>query len=107
MSQARWITKLKNKWNIQRDRDFWLIMLTFSLAGMFIMFARKIIFHLVGFTDKTPLWIKVVCYIPLVPPSYYVGLLFFGIVLGQFSFFWEYEKRTVRFLLGRSKNIKH
>ena len=98
MSQNKWITKLKTKWNIQSDRDFWMVMLTFSMAGTFIMFARRIIFHLVGITATTPFWVKVILYIPLVPPAYYIGLLFFGTIFRQFLFFWEYEKRTMRFL---------
>ncbi len=104
MNKPTWITRLKTKWNIQTDRDFWMIILTFSLAGMFITFARRIIFHLVGIKATTPLWVKVVLYIPLVPPSYYLGLLFFGTVLGQFAFFWEWEKNMLRRLrLIRSK----
>lgn len=108
MSQPSWVARLKNKWNIQTDWDFWMIMLTFSLAGMFIMFARKIIFHLVGIKATTALWIKILLYIPIIPPSYYVGLLFFGTILGQFTFFWEWEKKVLRRLrLIRSKDVQH
>ena len=82
-------------------------MLTFSLAGMAVMPARKLIFHLVGITDHTPFWIKVLVYIPLIPPAYQIGLLFFGALLGQLPFFWEKEKKLMQFILGRSKNIKH
>lgn len=83
-----------------------MIMLSFSLAGMFIMPVRKLIFHLVGITAKTPLWIKILVYLPLIPPAYYVGLMFFGTLLGQFNFFWEFLSGRLRFLTGR-KNVKH
>lgn len=102
----KWAERLKSKWNIQSDRDFWLIMLTFSLAGMSIMSIRTIIFPLIGIKATTPLWIKILVYIPLFLPIYQLALLFFGFVLGQFPFFWEKEKHLVRFLLGRSKNAK-
>jgi hypothetical protein len=101
----RWIEKLKNKWGIQSDWDFWMIMLTFSLAGSAIGFVRPIVFHIFGIEQSTPLWIKICAYIPLIPPVYQVGLLFFGFLLGQFPFFWEKEKRLAKFLLGRSKNV--
>jgi hypothetical protein len=100
-----WIKKLKTKWNIKSDWDFWMIMLTFSLAGMSIGVVRPIVFHLFGIEQTTPLWIKICAYIPLIPPVYQVGLLFFGTLLGQFPFFWEKEKQLVRFLLRRPKHV--
>ena len=100
----KWVQRLKTKWQIQTDRDFWLIMLTFSLAGMAIMPARKLIFHLMGIGDHTAFWIKVLVYIPFIPPAYQVGLLFFGTLLGQFPFFWEKEKKLMRFILRRKNS---
>mgnify|MGYP001587290022 CR=1 FL=1 len=90
--------KFKAKWNIQSDRDFWMIMLTFSLAGMLIGFERRPIFHLLGIEHETPFWIKTLVYIPLIPPIYQLNLMFFGTILGQFAFFWEKEKKLGRFL---------
>ena len=91
--------KCKNEW------DFWMIMLSFSLAGMFIMPVRKFIFH-IGIIAKTPLWFKILIYLPLIPPVYYMGLIFFGTILGQNSFFWGMIKARLKFLAGR-KNIQH
>jgi hypothetical protein len=95
----RFRKKCKSEW------DFWMIMLSFSLAGMFIMPVRKFIFHL-GIIAKTPFWFKVLIYVPLIPPVYYVGLIFFGTILGQFSFFWGMIQARLKFLTGR-KDIKH
>jgi hypothetical protein len=89
-------TWLMKKWNIQTDRDFWLIMLTYSLAGMTILPVKKIIFHLVGITPHTPFWVVVLVYIPLVPPAYQVGLIFFGTIFGQFDFVWGQAKKRFR-----------
>ena len=93
-----WVQKLKTKWGIESNRDFILIMLTFSLAGMMISFSRKPIFHVLGIEKETALWIKILVYIPLIIPLYQVFLLFWGTVLGQFGFFWEKEKKIGRFL---------
>jgi len=101
-----WIERLKTKWQIKSNWDFWMIMLSFSLAGMFIMPARKLIFHLVGITAKTPLWIKILLYIPLIPPVYYAGLIIVGTLLGQFTFFWGFLSGRLVRLTGR-KNVKH
>ncbi len=91
-----WVEKLKNKWGIQSNWDFWMIMLTFSLAGMSIGFMRPIVFHIFGIETTTPLWIKILAYLPLILPVYQVGLLFFGFLLGQFPFFWKWEKKMLR-----------
>ena len=88
---------LKDKWNIENNLDFILIMLVFSFAGMGISFLRPPIFHFLGITHQTPLWIKIAIYVPLIPPLYQINLLIFGFCLGQFDFFWEKEKRIIRF----------
>jgi hypothetical protein len=91
-------TRIKTKWNIESDRDYWLIMIAYSLAGMFILPVKKVIFHAVGITDHTPFWIVVLVYIPLIPPVYQIGLIFFGTLLGQFNFVWGQAKKRFQFL---------
>jgi hypothetical protein len=102
MNKENWLqsikTRIKTKWNIESDRDFWLIMLTYSLAGMLILPVKKIIFHALGITDHTPFWVIVLVYIPLVPPAYQLGLIFFGTLLGQFNFVWGQAKKRGQFL---------
>ena len=93
------LTRLKSKWGIQSNWDFFLINLTFALAGMIIGFERRPIFHLLGISKQTPFFIKALVYIPLIPPVYQCNLLIFGSLLGQFNFFWEKEKRLGKILL--------
>ena len=99
--------RIMQKWNISTDRDFWLIMLTYSLAGMTILPVKKMIFHMVGITDHTPFWVVVLVYIPLVPPAYQVGLIFFGSILGQFDFVWGQAKKRGQLILRCFKHVKH
>lgn len=94
-----WIERIKAKWEIESDRDFWLIMLTYSLAGMLILPVKTVIFHLVGINHDTPFWIVMLVYIPLIPPVYQLGLILFGSMLGQFDFIWGQAKKRGRFLL--------
>jgi hypothetical protein len=94
-----WVVKLKEKWGIKSNFDFIMIMLSFSLAGSMISVCRPPIFHLLGITNTTPMWEKVLIYIPLIPPIYQVFLLVFGTILGQFNFFWEKEKKIGRFFV--------
>jgi hypothetical protein len=93
MTPKKW---LMTKWDIKTDRDFWLIMLTYSLAGMLILPVKKFIFHLVGITHQTPFWKVLLVYIPLVPPAYFVGLIIFGTLLGQGDFVWGRAMKRFR-----------
>lgn len=92
----KWVEKLKSKWGITSNRDFILIMIAFSLAGMMISICRPPLFHLLGI-DRKPMWEKTLIYIPLIPPIYWIFLLIWGAILGQFRFFWDFfSKRMVK-----------
>jgi len=85
--------KLKTKWNIESNWDFFFINVVFALAGSSIGFERKPIFELLGISVETPLWIKICTYIPLIIPLYQVNLIIFSLPFGQFPFFWKKEKQ--------------
>ena len=93
--------KIKQKWNIKTNKDFWLIMLVFSLAGVSTGTFRRIILPLIGFKETTPLWINILASIPICMTIYLLGTLFWGTVLGQSWFFNPRMKRRINFLRGR------
>jgi hypothetical protein len=95
------IDKIKQKWGLKSDFQFFIINLVFALAGMSVVFVRKPIFHLLHITDHTSIWIKIGVYIPIFFPTYQINLLIYGFLFGQFAFFWDKEKRLWGFLLGR------
>jgi len=97
MPEPKFFTKLKEKWNIKSNWDFFLINVVFACAGLAIGFERRPIFHHLGI-DHYPLWGKTLIYIPLIFPLYQLNLIIFGSLLGQFHFFWEKEKKLCQFL---------
>ncbi len=106
MKKINLVTKLKTKWGISRNLDFILIMLAFSFAGLAVSFSRRPICHFLGVDQKIALWIKILVNVPLFVLLYQVWLITFGCLLGQFTFFWEREKKLGRFLVkvfGRSR----
>ena len=105
MNEPKFATKLKKKWNIASNWDFILIMLVFSLAGMSIGFVRPLIFHILHL-DHAPIWVKIIAYIPIIVPIYQCGLIFFGTLLGQFNFFWAWEKKFAARLLSGLKRAR-
>ena len=60
---------------------------------MTVVLIRPLIFDWFGYTDSTSFWIKAITYILLIFPMYQVLILIYGALLGQFSFFWEKEKK--------------
>lgn len=90
------LEKLKEKWALKSIFQVVMVIIVFSITGMTVVFTRHIIFHWLGFDDTTPLWIKTVAYLLLIFPQYQILILVYGTLLGQFSFFWEKEKKLGR-----------
>ena len=98
MEEARqkqpFLERMKQKWGLTSIFQVVLILVVFSLTGMTVVWIRPIIFHILGIEHSNG-WIKTVSYLLLVFPLYQVLLLVYGFIFGQFSFFWEKEKKLV------------
>lgn len=94
MAEPQFISKLKSKWGITSNRQFWTIMLVFALTGCSFLFVKKPIYEFVGIIETTPTWQKIILWILCVFPCYYIFLLFYGFIFGQFNFFWGMIKNT-------------
>lgn len=95
---AAWAERLKSKWGIESNFSFWMIMLTFTLAGLSITRIRPLYWGVLGFDTQPPsMWIQVPTYLLLVFPTYQISLIVFGTLLGQFKFFWAKEKAMLHF----------
>lgn len=109
MTGPKFIQRMKTKYNLQSNSEVFIVMAVFSLAGMAIVWVRKPIFHLLGITAKTPFIIKFFAWLMVVFPTYQINLLIFGFLFGKFSFFWEREKKFLRFLRralsGRDRDV--
>ena len=95
--------KLKYKWKINSNFQLLLIFIVFTLAGYSVVTFRKLFFMLVGIENDTAFWIKTVTYILFIFPAYQLLLLVYGFLLGQFSFFWEKEKKLLNAILKQIK----
>ena len=91
------VLRLKKRWKIESNKDFSLIMLVYSLAGLGVGFLRRVIFALFGLTTA-PVGIKIVSSLLLIVPLYQLSTLAFSLPLGQFSFFWGRQKAYGRFI---------
>ena len=101
------IAKLKQRWGIESNMDFWLIMLVFSLSGSSVLYVRKFLFGILNIsTDTVPTLVYILLYILLIVPSYYVLALAYGFIFGQFNFFYAFAKRTWGRMLPKKKQIE-
>ncbi|MBV6647370.1 MAG: prolipoprotein diacylglyceryl transferase [Cyclobacteriaceae bacterium] len=86
--------RLKEKWEIQSTYQFVMIMVVFACTGTSVVFLKKPIIGFFTVDGEQPLWFTIAYWV-FILPIYNVILLFYGFVLGQFSFFWAYEKRMI------------
>lgn len=88
--------KLKKKWGIRTELQFWIIMVVFSLAGSSCVYVRKPVFDWLGITADTNFLLKFLLWLAVIFPAYQILLMFWGTVLGQFKFVWWFEKKMLR-----------
>lgn len=86
-----WIKKLEAKWGVT-SRQVFIILLVFALTGTTILILKK---PVIAWIDPDPVnkWVFNTLYFILIFPIYNLVLLVYGWIFGQFSFFWEKEKK--------------
>lgn len=95
-----WMDRLATRWNVSPSRVL-VILLVFACTGFTVMFLKRpIVAWAAGADGEQPLLFSVLYYI-LILPFYNLVLLVYGALLGQFRFFWEFEKRFFGRLVGR------
>jgi uncharacterized membrane-anchored protein len=95
------LARLQAKWKLNSLYQVIMVLLVFALTGFSVLFIKKPIFDFLGISmERGGIW-KTILYLLLVLPLYQIILLFWGFVLGQFSFFWEKEKQFFRRITGR------
>ena len=94
--------KLKVKWNIQTNRQLWIVFIVFGITGSSAVkigrpFLEYTGLHPEAFTDF-PLGMLLYWFLRILVifPIYQILLLFFGALFFQFSFFWQFEKKIFR-----------
>lgn len=95
------LERLRLKWGLRSLWQVIIILIVFALTGTTVMLLKK---PIVAFftADGGNIWFSILYYI-LILPIYNVVLLGYGFLFGQFSFFWEFEKRTWNRVFGRKE----
>ena len=96
------IKKLKARWNISSNFQLIAIFTVFSLTGLTATMLRPLILTFLGLTSATffggQWYFKLVYYLCsalVIFTIYQTLLVVFAFFLGQFTFFWEFEKKIL------------
>lgn len=90
---SSFLQKLQVRWGVHTVWQVIVILIVFALTGFTAMYIKKPIFAWIGINSDTPWWQRTLVWLVTVLPAYQVLLLFYGFLLGQFTFFWTFEKR--------------
>ena len=97
------LNSLKTKWKIESNFQFLIIMLVFSITGSLTLYIVDPLLLFLNISDDNfsnfQYWFLRIF---IVFPTYQVLLIIIGSIFGQFSFFWNFEKK----MLSRFKIIK-
>ncbi|MFU8842350.1 MAG: DUF6787 family protein [Bacteroidales bacterium] len=86
-TRMRFYQKTKEKWGIENNFQFWLIIFIFSISGTSTLFIKGPLYALLGITETTSSWIRVMVYLLAITPAYFIILGIYAIIFGQFRFF--------------------
>jgi len=95
--------KLKKRWGITSNIRLLLIFTAFSVTGSLSVMVRKPVFDYLSIDPDTNLLIKIAMSILIITPTYQVLLVIIGSILGQFDFFWRFEKKMLGRFIPKNK----
>lgn len=102
---ARWIEKLKARWGLSKTYQVIMVLVVFACTGTTVLLLKPPLFRWLFPDGVRPLWASITYYI-LILPVYNIFLLIYGALFGQFRFFWEFERKLLRRLLGKKGSDK-
>jgi formyltetrahydrofolate-dependent phosphoribosylglycinamide formyltransferase len=87
--------RLQEKWGVS-TRQFWILFIVFGLTGTTTAILTRYITAWLGM-DASTFWVwKVLLRVGMLVFGYQFILLAYGALLGQWAFFWKYEKKLLR-----------
>ena len=102
MSDPTWIEKLKSRWKLKSAWQVVIVLIVFACTGFTVLFLKKpLLTFLAG--DEGNSTLATVLYYIFILPIYNILLLGYGFLFGQFSFFWDFEKRMMERFFTRVK----
>ncbi len=90
------MNRLKKRWNISSNWQLASILLVFASTGFSALQVAKPFLTLIGIPETfQPHWLYRILRLVLIFPIYQIVLLVIGFIFGQFTFFWNFEKKML------------
>ena len=97
--------RLKQRWKLESISQVVIVLTVFACTGFTVLGIKKpILQFLAGENGNTTL--ASILYYIFILPLYNVILLWYGFLLGQFTFFWEFEQRSVGRIISAFRTTK-
>jgi len=90
------LKKLKQRWNITSNWQLTVIFIVFALTGSTAAKFAGPLTEAIGLTKEVGWYIYWPVRILIIFPIYQVLLVFFGWLFGEYTFFWNFEKKMLR-----------
>ncbi len=95
--------QLKKRWGVSSNVQLTIIFIVFAITGSASTLLTKPLLYIFGVSyNNTSLFLFILLKILLLFPVYQVLLIVIGSILGQHTFFWNFEKKMLqRLKLGK------
>ncbi len=100
MKKTNFLHRLQERWQLKDLKQVIIVLIVFALTGTTAVFVKKPIFAFLGITNDMAWWVRALVWCITILPIYNILLLIYGFIFGQFTFFWNFEKKFFRRLLG-------
>ena len=93
----RYLDRLKQKWGIESNVQLAIVFTVFAITGSGSLKLAQPILDYFGVSSIQNPWVRIPVRILMILPVYQVLLLVVGTIFGQFRFFFNLQKRWMRF----------
>ncbi len=97
------LEKLRERWGLNSGWQVVIVLLVFAATGTTVMLLKKPLVALFTDNGEQPLVFTILYYV-FILPVYYLILLIYAFLFGQFEFFWAFTQRTLHRVKGKKKN---
>ncbi len=88
--------RLKERWEVKSNFQLVVIFIVFSITGSATVVAKRFVFDFMNIDSDMSIFWLIPIYIVTIIPIYQALLIIIGTLMGQFQFFWKFEKKMLR-----------
>ena len=91
------IDKLKSILKVDSYFQLFMVLLVFAITGTMSVYVSEYVFNILGLDiSKYNFWIYWFLRIVIIFPVYQILLILVAALMGQFNYFWKFEKKILK-----------